>query len=40
MSSEILKEIKAIKKEFKTWAKARLEDFDDVAHRMDEWMDR
>ena len=37
---EKLKEIRANKREFKTWTKARLEDFDDVAHRMDEWMDK
>ena len=37
---EKLKEIRANKKEFKAWTKARLEDFDDVAHRMDEWMDK
>ena len=37
---EKLKEIRANKKEFKAWTKARLEDFDDVAHRIDEWMDK
>ena len=37
---EKLKEIRANKREFKALTKARLEDFDDVAHRMDEWMDK
>ena len=35
-----LKEIRANKKEFKAWADAQLDNFDDVAHRMDEWMDK
>lgn len=37
---EKLKEIRANKKEFKAWADAQLDNFDDVAHRMDEWMDK
>ena len=37
---EKLKEIRANKREFKAWADAQLDNFDDVAHRMDEWMDK
>jgi len=37
---EKLKEIRANKEKFKAWVKERLEDFDDVALRMDEWMNK
>ena len=37
---EKLKEIRTNKKEFKVWADKTLDKFDDVADRMDEWMDK
>ena len=36
---EKLKEIRINKKEFKVWADKTLDKFDDVADRIDEWMD-
>ena len=37
---EKLKEIATSKQEFRAWATSQLDNFNDVAQRMDEWMDK